>query len=312
MTGWHGMSKLTRGLGILTAVLSFSSLAAQARTPIPGETYRGPGRYEIAVVASGKLLSLDERSQHTVFQWSALHSNNQRWDIEDAGDGFVYIRSAVNGMALDIEGDYARDGSPAIVSRPGRGDSQLWRIIVVDDGRVNFVSRLGLALSLPKGSDENGAQMQVRTLRDAGIHEDQKFRLTWISAPVAVPFGNRYEGHDRDARDEKNWYDLGYSAGVQDFTAHLNRSYARHRSEYSPHGEAAFIEGYYDGYDAGRIDRGRMHDEERDSYDAGYRLGQQDQREGRKPNYMRYSDRFNERSEADFRRGYEDGYYSTR
>ena len=312
MTGCQGMSKLTRGIQILAAVLSFSPLAAQAHTPGPRGGYIGPGRYEIVAVASDKLLSLEERSQRSVIQWSANHGFNQRWDIEDAGDGYVYIRSAVNGLALDIEGGDTRNGTLVIVSRPGRGDSQLWRITEVDDDRCNIISRPGWALNLLKGSHDSGVQMDVWTLRDAGRNADQQFRLIWISGPAAMPSSNRYEEHDRDAHDEESWYDLGYSAGVQDFTAHARRSYARHRDEYRPQGEVAFIEGYYDGYDAGQIDRGRMRDQERDSYDIGYRLGQQDQRDGRRPNYARYSDRFDERSEHDFRRGYEDGYYANR
>lgn len=301
MTGWQGKSNLTWGLPILTAFLSFSSLAAQARTPIPRNGYRGPGRYEIVAVPSEKLLSLDERTQRAVIQLPPTHAPNQRWDIEEAGDGYVYIRSAENGLVMDIDGTDVRDGTLVIVSRQGRGDSQLWRINPVDDERVNIISRLGWVLNLLKGSHDNGVQMDVWTLRSGGTNPDQQFRLIWISGPV----GARYE-------EEKSWYDLGYSAGVQDFTAHLRRSYARHRGEYNPQGEVGFIEGYYDGYDAGRIDRSRMLDQERDNYDAGYRLGQQDQREGRPPNYKRYSNRFDERSESDFRRGYEDGYYSNR
>jgi Ricin-type beta-trefoil lectin domain-like len=321
MTGLQVINHLKRGLPILAAVVSVSSLASQARTQYPHNGYRGPGRYEIAVAASDKLLSMDERSQRTVLQWSATHGNNQRWDIEDAGDGYVYIRSAENGLAMDIEDRDVRNGSHVVVSRPGRVDSQLWRITQVDDDRVNIISRVGWTLNVPKGSRDNGVQMDVWTLRDGGANGDQRFRLIWIGGPAGMPFGNRSEGHDRDGRDardarderdEKSWYDVGYSAGVQDFTAHLRRSYARHRGEYSREGEEGFIEGYYDGYEAGRGDRGRMRDQDRGDFDAGFRFGQQDQREGRRPNYMRYSARFDERSESDFRRGYEGGYYSTR
>jgi len=76
--------------------------------------------------------------------------------------------------------------------------------------------------------------------------------------------------------------------------------------------QEAFIEGYYDGYDAARPDTNVMRAEEKDSYDDAYRLGQKDYRDGREPSYTRYAGRFDPRSEPFFRRGYADGYYSAR
>jgi len=311
MTGSNGTRNTTRGLLLLSVALGFGSLSALARTPDPRDAYKGPGRYEIEIVASGKALALDLRDQHTVRQWSPDHKTNQQWDLEDAGGGYVYIRSAETGMALDTEGGYARDGAPVIVSQPGGGDGQLWRIQEVDDGHVTIISRVGLSLDLPNSSHDNGIAMQVWK---PWSHNNQKFRLIWVSGPVPRPFGDRYEGRDRDVRDgrdEKSSYDLGYSLGIQDFRAQLRRSYARHKGEYNPQGEEAFIEGYYDGYDAGRTDNSWMRPAEKGSYDEGYRLGLQDQREGRKPNYMHYADRFDASSEPQFRKGYADGYYST-
>ncbi len=92
----------------------------------------------------------------------------------------------------------------------------------------------------------------------------------------------------------------------------MRRTYARHKGDYNSQWEESFIEGYYDGYDAARPDTTVMRSDEKDLYDAAYRSGQSDYRGGREPNYSRYSDRFDSRSEPFFRRGYTDGYYSSR
>ena len=92
----------------LIAVLGFSSPFARAQSP---RAYSGPGRYEIESVASGKAVEIDLRDRRTVRQWTAVHQGdqpnppnnlrNQQWDIEDAGYGYVRIKSAETGMALD-------------------------------------------------------------------------------------------------------------------------------------------------------------------------------------------------------------------
>jgi hypothetical protein len=64
---------------------------------------------------------------------------------------------------------------------------------------------------------------------------------------------------------------------VQDARAHLRRSYARYNGQFDADKQDAFIEGYYDGYDSGRADFSQMQSGEKQSYDAGYRYGRQDQ-----------------------------------
>jgi hypothetical protein len=112
--------------------------------------------------------------------------------------------------------------------------------------------------------------------------------------------------------EEKGAYHQGYSFGVQDARAHLRRSYARYHGQFDAGKQGAFIEGYYDGYDSGRADFSQMQSGEKQSYDAGYRYGRQDYQQRRNPNYTRYADRFDPPSEPYFRRGYEDGYSSSR
>jgi hypothetical protein len=291
---------------LLIAAIGLNGAPALAQTPAPQSAYAGPGRYEIENVASGKVLDLNRRDQRAVVQWTRTHAQSQLWDIEDAGNGYVYVKSAATGLAMDVDGGRARDGARVTTSRPAGNDSQLWKI--EGKGSVRrFTSRLGKALDLPHGSHDDGVEYE--TWSEAG-RDNQRFRLFWISGPVAAyPTGY---GADANVSDEKRAYDQGYHVGADDFKARLRRTYARHKGHYNPQWEEAFIEGYYDGYDAARPETNVMRGDERDSYDDAYRLGQNDYREGREPNYARYADRFNPRSEPFFRRGYSDGYYSAR
>ncbi len=153
---------------MLTAALGFSSLSARAQSP---RAYSGPGRYEIENVASGKALDADIRDGRTLRQWTAVHQGdqpnppnnlrNQQWDVEDAGYGYVRIKSAETGTALDVEQPNARIAVPVILSRPSNEQTQLWRIEPAGEGEMKITSRIGKALDLPDGSRSNGTHLQV-------------------------------------------------------------------------------------------------------------------------------------------------------
>jgi hypothetical protein len=285
---------------IFLAAWSIASPSAPAQTQ---NMSVAPGRYEIECMPSRKVLSVDPRDGHTIRQWDSEHQLNQQWDIEDAGYGYIYIKSALNGMAIDIEGGISKDEALLTLTQPGGGETQLWRIDDAGEGRVMIVSRLGRAVDLPDASTRNGVRLQIWRVMPL---DAEKFRLIRVSGPSPRTFSDS-EGN---WTGEKRAYDLGYSLGAQDARAQLRRTFQRHRGEYDPQWQDSFIEGYYDGYDVGRTDKSWIRPEERDYYDAGYRLGRQDYQSGRKSNYTRYSDRYDSRSEATFRRGYEDGYYS--
>jgi hypothetical protein len=283
--------------------LSIGSTAALAQQV----GYAGPGRYEIENVATGKVLDLNRQDAHIVVQWSHNHSRTQQWDVEDAGNGYVLVRSAENHLALDIDGGRARDGARLLVTPPNGSDSQLWKI--TGNGKeVRFTSRLNIALDLPHGAPNDGIEYQVWS--GAG-QDNQRFRMLWMGAAPLNQVAPSYVPAPDNISDEKRAYQQGYRMGADDSRERQRRTYARHRGQYNQQFEVAFIEGYYDGYDAGRQDS-VVAGEEKDSYDDAYRIGQRDYREGKDPNYMRYTDRFAPRLENSFRRGYLDGYYSSR
>ena len=63
----------------------------------PRGASRGQGRYEIVNVKSGRLMGVDTRDRSSVVQFSAPSGDNTSWDIEQAGQGYYYIRNAANG-----------------------------------------------------------------------------------------------------------------------------------------------------------------------------------------------------------------------
>ncbi len=198
---------------ILLAAVGLAAAPAVARTPSPQTEYSGPGRYEIENVASGKVLDLNRQDQRTIVQWPRNHSQSQQWDIEDAGNGYVYIKSALTRLAIDIDGGRARDGARVITSQPSGADSQLWKM-EGKGGERRFTSRLNISLDLPHGSRDDGVEYQVWS---AASQDNQRFRLVWIGASVPVN-ANNYGG-ERAMTEEKRSYDRGYHSGAEDFRA---------------------------------------------------------------------------------------------
>jgi hypothetical protein len=269
-----------------------------------------PGRYKIQNAASDKFMDID-RNDGTIHQWEFGNQKSQLWDIEMGGNGYVYIRSAENAMLLDIAGGAPRDEARLMLAPQNGSQSQLWMIEDAGEGLFRITSRFGKCIDVPDASRANGVGWQLwRPIEKYA----EKFRFSLVAD---APAGNRdRDPRDRDsdgeARGEKGAYHEGYSFGVQDARAHLRRSYARHKGQYDPDKQDAFIEGYYDGYDSGRADFSQMQSAEKQSYDSGYRFGREDYQERRNPNYTRYAERFDDRTEAYFRRGYEDGFSSPR
>jgi len=191
----------------LIAASAFAIPLAQAQSP---SGYSGPGRYQIENVASGKVLDVDLRDGRTIRQWAAAYGSdqlnppnnvrNQQWDIEEAGSGFVRIKSAQTGMNLDVQQPYVHEAVPVILSRAGNDQTQLWRIEDVGQGRVKITSRIGKSLDLPDGSHSNGTHLQVFPPNGG---DNQQFLLLRIDGRRRdVPIDDRrdHDGYrDRDS-----------------------------------------------------------------------------------------------------------------
>lgn len=145
-----------------------------AGTPVPAGIQ--PGRYAIQFSVSGRVLDLRTEDGTTVQQWSGsllMNKKNQLWDIEDARNGYFYIRSALNGKALTALG--TANGSGVEAQTLGNRREQQWRIKVMENGEVLILSRLGPALDLPEGDRGNGAKPHL--WQEHG-RDNQRFKLS--------------------------------------------------------------------------------------------------------------------------------------
>src|SRR5262249_41334782 len=155
-----------------------------------GRPSSGPlrnGRYEIELVATRRLL-VGSRSG-SVVQSSARGARSQQWDIEDAGNGYYYIRSASSGYLMVVSGN-GRNGSPVVLAprRRGGDDQSLWEIRSGPDNGYYFINRSGKALDSPSSARNDGGFIQVY---DFNGEANQRFLLRSIGG-----YDYRYPGPD--------------------------------------------------------------------------------------------------------------------
>ncbi len=121
--------------------------------------YEGPGRYEILSNLSQKVLDLDRNDQRTIIQYENRNTDNQFWDIQDAGGGFVYIRNGMNGYALTQT--RPNNSEPVAGQQLSNSDAQRWRLESGNNGAVIIVNASGKALDIPYGKKDNGVKINT-------------------------------------------------------------------------------------------------------------------------------------------------------
>ncbi len=285
-----------RRLKTIVAALFFTSISVSSA--FAQSMYVEPGRYEIEIVSTGKVLDLRQEDKRSVQQYYRGNVSNQQWDIESAGGNDYYIKSVETGAYLGVE--TAREGGRVIATNSRRG-GDTWRFVDLRNGSVMIVHRSGMTLDLANGATHDGAPIQVWS---QARNANQQFRL------VRALAGATYDPNNTD----RAAYNEGYRAGVNDRIGSQINNYRRHRNLYDRNTEREFQQGYSAGYESGRYnDRtddnlDRMTQIERRNYNLGFQLGQRDARLSYNSNYRRHNSRFNARQEAFFRRGYEAGY----
>lgn len=160
-------------------------------TPPPGSFtgFRGKGRYQIQIVASGHFLDLRREDNQTLQQWSGSGAKNQMWDVEDAGNGYFFLRNVENGRYLDAAG--TRDGS-AILTRDKTGrDTQKWRIVDAGQAECLIIARNGKVIDLTNSERREGQALQIW-----GEHrrENQRFRFHQVDTSEYFTGGRTREG----------------------------------------------------------------------------------------------------------------------
>lgn len=155
--------------------------------------FDGPGRYEIYSNLSKKVLDLDRNDRRTVIQFESRGTDNQTWDITDAGGGLHYIRNGMNGYALT---QTKPNNSEPVAGQPlNQSDAQKWRFESGSNGSVIIVNASGKALDIPYGSTDNGVKINTYD-RNNEINQQWSFRR--------VSGGGRYNDDRSSTRQDRN------------------------------------------------------------------------------------------------------------
>ena len=152
--------------------------------------FRGAGRYEIYSPLSRKVLDMDRNDRRTVIQFESRRTDNQVWDITDAGGGYYYIRNGMNGFALAVQDD--RNSSPLVAEEFGNSPAQQWRFESGNDSTAILVNRNGKAIDIPYGSKNDG--IKVNSYGRSG-EENQRWQLR-VAGNMSGGGNNRYDRND--------------------------------------------------------------------------------------------------------------------
>jgi len=160
--------------------------------------FRGPGRYIITNVRSGKVLDLDRNNQTTVLQFSPRGTENQAWEIRPAREGFFFIRNMMNGYALTAADE--RNGAPLLGTPFNGSEAQMFRLDTSRDGNTIILSRRGRALDVPGGTTRDGARVNV-------FEPNGDANQRWVLSQTGGEWGRRRWDWEEERRDDRRDYD---------------------------------------------------------------------------------------------------------
>jgi ricin-type beta-trefoil lectin protein len=114
--------------------------------------FNGPGVYEITNLQSKRLLAIDMNDHTSVVQLAPRNDDSESWVIEPGPAGAFFIRSAINGRALQVTSD--AKSTPVVCARFDRSPRQQWRLAPGKDGNPLITSVVnGKTLDIPDGTD---------------------------------------------------------------------------------------------------------------------------------------------------------------
>ncbi|WP_449600262.1 alpha-L-fucosidase [Paenibacillus sp. Marseille-Q9583] len=151
---------------------------------------------------SGKALDVaDESSSDSadIIQWSLTKKNNQQWKVEEQANGYYVLINQLSGKALTSMDEEA---NTAIRQRSvNRQDAQLWQMLPVEDGTVQFINKKsGLYLKPMSNSTSDGAKI-VQNDASKGVSK----RELWNIKPAgsnSYQIANELMGQVLEARGE--------------------------------------------------------------------------------------------------------------
>ena len=138
-------------------------------------TYLGDGYYKMEVVSSGKYLSCaseNAQNEDNIIQSDYKDLDNQKWFLEDAGNGYFYVISKKSSLFLDLQGGSADSGTNVEVYKGHFGNNQKFKFNKVDvikgskniqNGTYNISSKgnFDKVFDIHGASDKNNANLEL-------------------------------------------------------------------------------------------------------------------------------------------------------
>ncbi|MCU4675894.1 cellulase family glycosylhydrolase [Catenovulum sp. 2E275] len=141
---------------ILFCLISLSCVSAHAISD---------GRYIFVNKLSGKVLDVSAASQAdgaNVIQWAQGAGLNQRWDVNDLGNGYYAINAAHSGKTLDVEGWNPDNGANLTQYTYYGNDNQQWLIESTGSGYYKITSKFsGKSIEVESMATYDGANIRL-------------------------------------------------------------------------------------------------------------------------------------------------------
>lgn len=152
--------------------------------------------YNVVVQHSGKYLDVAGASQAdgaNVLQWTANGGNNQKWLVENTGNGEYRLLAGHSGKALQVDG--TSDGSNVIQTAWNNSNAQKFTFEDMNDGyyRIHSVANSNLCLDVSGASTSNGANVQVWSCHS---NQNQRWSLNWVATKSTVQQDKSTEGEN--------------------------------------------------------------------------------------------------------------------
>lgn len=132
--------------------------------------YRSGGEYAIVAMCSGKSIDAEGGTSAgaNLIQYDWLNGSNQHWYIQDAGNGYYYIRSVADkNLCLEVEGGNAYNGANIYINQFQAKDSQKFRFSnteyarTIENGvyKIEAESNTNAVFDVSGASEENGGNI---------------------------------------------------------------------------------------------------------------------------------------------------------
>ncbi len=180
-TGW---SPGVGGGGRITVPDANTTYTASFTTGGGSSGIQSGATYSITAKHSGKVVDVSGVSTAdgaVVHQWTYVGGNNQKWIMNDLGNGYYSIKAVHSGKALDVRGNSTADRAAVQQSTYTGGDNQQFRLVDVGGGYYQIVAKHSQkCLDVADNSLTNGG-----TIIQWPSHgnDNQKFRFTKLSQP---------------------------------------------------------------------------------------------------------------------------------